>query len=472
VFRGRNFVKPRTVAGLSLGPGGEFQLLAGYSSFKVYDAASTNWVTKPNRMGQAPLMAPAGWGSAACTYTWCMSVFKNDLYIGTLDLSTSGVEATFRSETAKADTRWGADLIMIPSSRATRYYEVSHNGLGNPVNYGFRTMVATDDALYIGTANPYNLLADRSDGLPDGGWELLALTHAKPVPFDLDGDFVSDPAWDSLSDGSARALMSATATTNDSPGAAYHRSAWADYDGDGRTDPGWFNPTTGKWRAALSSAGSPSNTILATTARLPRNVTPVPADFDGDGCADPAVFNPVGLQIVWLNSKSGAMQAFSSGTSDRNALPAVADYDGDGKADPAWYVASSGTWLMQCSRDGKLTRRTLPLRGVPAPADYDGDAKADLALHLPLSGEIAVLSYSSGQPAFTTSENLGSVWLPMAGDYDGDGRADFVWYNPGEMRLHILFANGAREDFDVPEAGSALVRPAATPAATLYLNLL
>jgi hypothetical protein len=360
---------------------------------------------------------------------------------------------------------------MIPSSRATTYYPVSRNGLGNPVNYGLRTMVATDKTLYIGTANPYNLLANQSDGLPDGGWELLALTRAKPVPFDIDGDFISDPAWVSPADGSARALMSATATTNDYPGAAYNRSAWADYDGDGRTDPGWFNPTTGKWRAALSSGGSPSNTIVATTARLPRNVIPVPADFDGDGCADPAVFHPVGLQIVWLNSKTGALQTFSSGTDDRGALPAVADYDGDGKDDPAWYVAANGVWRIQSSRDGKLTRHTLPLRGVPVPADYDGDGKTDLALHLPLTGEIAVLSYSSGLPAFTTSENLGAAWLPMAGDYDGDGLADFAWYNPDLMRLHILRADGTHEDFDVPEAGSALARPPAAPAAALYLNL-
>jgi hypothetical protein len=472
VFRGRNFVKPKMISGVPLKPGGEFQLLSGYGSFKVYDAATTNWVVKPNRMGQEPLMAPAGWGRTSCTYTWCMSVFQNDLYIGTLDLNISGTESKFRAEVAKTDTPWGAELIMIPSSRATTYVPVSRNGLGNPVNYGFRTMVATPEALYIGTANPYNLLADQADGLPDGGWELLALTHARPVPFDLDGDFVSDPGWDYLFDGSAMALVSATAATNEYPGAAYSRSAWADYDGDGRTDPAWFTPTTGKWRAALSSAGSPSNTIVATTLRLPANVIPVPADFDGDGCADPAVFNPSGLQIAWLNRKTGAMVARMPGTRVRGTLPAVADYDGDGVADPAWYVASEGVWIIQGSRDGSLIRQTLPLRGVPMPADYDGDGRVDLALHLPLTGEFAVLNYSSGRPAFTTSENLGPSWLPMAGDYDGDGQADFAWYNTSAMQLHILFGNGTRDNMAVPEIGATLVRPGATPAAALYLNLL
>ncbi len=473
VFRGRKFFKPLTIAGIPTKPGGEFQLLAGYNSFKVFNTASNVWETKPNRMGQTARMAPAGWGRASCTYTWCMSVYQNDLYIGSLDLSSSGTESVFRTEVAKTDTAWGAELIMIPSSRATTYYPVSRNGLGNPVNYGLRTMVATDKALYIGTANPYNLLANQSDGLPDGGWELLALTRVNPAPFDLDGDAVSDPAWDNLLDGSALALMSATATTNVYPGAALSLSAWADYDGDGRTDPGWLNQTTGEWLAALSAGGATSNTLVATTAGVPVGAVPVPADFDGDGCADPAVFYPGGQQIVWLNGKTGVLQKRTPGSRIRGALPAVADYDGDGKADPAWYVPAGGTWIIQNSRTGRrTTHRTFPLRGMPLPADYDGDGKADLALHLPLTGEIAVLNYSSGLRAFTTDESLGPAWQPMTGDYDGDELADFAWYNPTSTRLHILFGDGNRDDWSVPEVGPGSARPAAAPAASLYLNLL
>ena len=42
---------------------------------------------------------------------------------------------------------------------------VSRTGVGNAANYGIRTMVAEPDRLYLGTANPMNLL-------PEGGWEL------------------------------------------------------------------------------------------------------------------------------------------------------------------------------------------------------------------------------------------------------------------------------------------------------------
>jgi hypothetical protein len=32
-----------------------------------------------------------------------------------------------------------------------------------------------DEALYLGMANPMNLLTDEGDELPEGGWELLRL---------------------------------------------------------------------------------------------------------------------------------------------------------------------------------------------------------------------------------------------------------------------------------------------------------
>ena len=35
----------------------------------------------------------------------------------------------------------------------------------------------SDDALYLGMANPMNLLTDPNDDLPEGGWELLKLSQ-------------------------------------------------------------------------------------------------------------------------------------------------------------------------------------------------------------------------------------------------------------------------------------------------------
>jgi hypothetical protein len=33
-----------------------------------------------------------------------------------------------------------------------------------------------DDNLYLGMANPMNLLTDPDDSVPEGGWELLSLS--------------------------------------------------------------------------------------------------------------------------------------------------------------------------------------------------------------------------------------------------------------------------------------------------------
>ena len=68
----------------------------------------------------------------------------------------------------------GADLYHFPSAGSAALAE-SLNGVGNPSTYGVRTMIA-DDALYLGMANPMNLLTDPLDDKPEGGWELLRLT--------------------------------------------------------------------------------------------------------------------------------------------------------------------------------------------------------------------------------------------------------------------------------------------------------
>jgi hypothetical protein len=70
---------------------------------------------------------------------------------------------------------YGADLYRIDSAGSAAQ-SVSLNGMGNPMNYGIRTMVHDSSALYIGTANPMNLN-------PEGGWELIKLIDAhRPKP--------------------------------------------------------------------------------------------------------------------------------------------------------------------------------------------------------------------------------------------------------------------------------------------------
>jgi hypothetical protein len=55
----------------------------------------------------------------------------------------------------------------------------SKNGVGNHTSYGIRTMISSGRELHLGTANPISLLTDRSDKLPEGGWELGRLVKRR-----------------------------------------------------------------------------------------------------------------------------------------------------------------------------------------------------------------------------------------------------------------------------------------------------
>ncbi len=476
LFRMRAFVKPRMLAGIPVAPGGECQLLYGYHTVPVWNPLVGAWITPTNVMKQVPLMGPAGLGSAS-TYVWSMACYRNSLYLGTLGTligqkgMSIGTEAEFLAATANPLSKGGAALLMLPSSRAGAFVPISESGLGNPCNYGVRTLVPTDDALFVGTANAYNLMGNPNDTLPDGGWELLKLTHQPSPAMDVDGDYIADPAW-SLRNGDALALGSAGPTTNLYAGVASSRTAWADYDGDGRTDPGWFTPATRRWRARLSTHGG-ALIDLATTPAIRSPAIPVPADFDGDGEADLAWCDLANGAITWQSLAAGAGARVTVKRGGKGGVPAVADYDGDGRADPAWYDQASGEWFIRFSATGMAgIERRAAIRGTPVPADYDGDGRADLAVCDATTGVIQVLDYSGGDAPFATPEAPGGAWLPLCGDYDGDGRADFAWYLPGSFTLRIRFADGSTGEWLVPEVGDAAATPVADAAARDYRELL
>jgi hypothetical protein len=70
----------------------------------------------------------------------------------------------------------GADLLRFEDIDEPAIAE-SEDGLGNYSNYGIRTMLPAD-ALYLGTANPMNLMTDLEDDKPEGGWELIKLFNS------------------------------------------------------------------------------------------------------------------------------------------------------------------------------------------------------------------------------------------------------------------------------------------------------
>ncbi len=138
------------------------------------------WKIVPNNMGQAPKFGLAGFGNFFNTYTWWMEVYKDQLFVGTFDFSyvvAAGVEGVLNIDfpealTEVAEKFYGADLWRFCSNRLPAI-PVSLNGVDNYTNYGIRTMVSTEDTLYLGTANAMNLLTDPSK--PRGGWELIKL---------------------------------------------------------------------------------------------------------------------------------------------------------------------------------------------------------------------------------------------------------------------------------------------------------
>lgn len=172
IFRGRNFGSiSRSV-----------ELLYGESFLPVYLPASTPgepgvWLNLPNRMGLlfgAPRFGASGFGNPYNNYTWTMSVFNGQLFVGTMDWSylIAQVQEAWPGLDLGSfpEGQHGADLFRFVSSKYAAVAE-SLNGVGNFANYGIRTVVS-DDALYLGMANPMNLLTDPMLG----GWELLRLT--------------------------------------------------------------------------------------------------------------------------------------------------------------------------------------------------------------------------------------------------------------------------------------------------------
>ena len=159
----------------------ELELLYGQQQLPTYQNGL--WLLMPNGMNAEPLWGPSGLGNFYNNYTWTMDMFRGQLFVGTMDWSyllDDGLPLLLQFLGLPPDTQLplpvgdhGADLYRFPFASSPARAE-SVNGVGNPTNYGIRTMLSAD-ALYLGMANPMNLLTDPTDDKPEGGWELLRL---------------------------------------------------------------------------------------------------------------------------------------------------------------------------------------------------------------------------------------------------------------------------------------------------------
>jgi len=195
VFRGKNFA-----------PGKQVDLLYGMYYLPKYTpddlsnpTAGGSWELVTNGMGAMPLYGPSGFGNFFNTYTWSMAVHQNELFVGTFDWSyllsdlliflgqTMGLPMPDQSVIDAILTpmtySFGADLFRFTSNDLPAFPE-DVSGVGNYYNYGIRNMISDGD-LYLGTANPMNLMTDLADSKPEGGWELLKLSGQPTDPDDI-----------------------------------------------------------------------------------------------------------------------------------------------------------------------------------------------------------------------------------------------------------------------------------------------
>lgn len=172
LFRARNFDNGRADA----------EMLYGEAALPAFNPETNAWQPVPT--GYLPRYGAAGFGNSYNNYIWKMSVAGGKLYIGTMDWSylRKDLPAELGDPVQEAlgpidPAAFGGDLWAFtgPDGPAT---PVSTTGLGNYLNYGVRTMVADGPNLYLGMANPMNLRTDKTDDVPEGGWELRQLPVA------------------------------------------------------------------------------------------------------------------------------------------------------------------------------------------------------------------------------------------------------------------------------------------------------
>lgn len=198
IFRGKHFADNKKV-----------DVLYGLRYLPVYDAGLRRYTIFPDDMHQNNMTNPIprfglpGFGNFFNVYTWSMQSYERQLYVGTFDWSyllAQGVlgivwDMSFSPPLPPEQAAilsgiyglldqvhfpwyvWGADLYRF-KNRNVRAEPEDVAGIGNFTNYGIRNMFVEDGGMYLGMANPMNLLTkpspnDPNDVMPEGGWELI-----------------------------------------------------------------------------------------------------------------------------------------------------------------------------------------------------------------------------------------------------------------------------------------------------------
>jgi hypothetical protein len=159
------------------------ELLYGEEKLNRYIPKQKKFVEVPNNMQEKPLWGHTGFDNWFNQYAWSMKVYKNQLYIGTMDWSylEKFLNPQYFSylESIGKEYEFGGDLWRIPAGTTTGAVAEDLTGQGNNANCGIRTMLSDSQKLYLGTANPMNLMMNKENNKHLGGWELIEMKSKK-----------------------------------------------------------------------------------------------------------------------------------------------------------------------------------------------------------------------------------------------------------------------------------------------------
>ncbi len=132
----------------------KFRILANLSGFFFLawaGFAQNSPAIKTQTLAEVRQINQDGFGGQANKYAFSMAVYKDALYVGTLNLKTFPDMIHFATITSTEGDSQGAQIWKYTPGQGWK--QVVKAGLGNPHNYGVRNLKVIDGCLYGVTAN-------------------------------------------------------------------------------------------------------------------------------------------------------------------------------------------------------------------------------------------------------------------------------------------------------------------------------
>jgi hypothetical protein len=290
---------------------------------------SSTWSLTDTLLG-TPLYGPSGFDNMFNNYTWSMAEYDGQLFVGTMDWSylledmldslTTIITLPVDIEINLPDAVVGADLYRFyDNSEPAEVVDVS--GVGNYSSYGIRNMISRAEGLYLGMANPMNLLTDLSDDKPEGGWELIRITrNLVPLTVNLGGN-----GSGSVASGPAGIDCGATCTADFDLGNTIILTPTA---APGSTFAGWSGACSGLDTCEVELLGD-----TTVTANFALESHPLTVVLTGDG-SGLVTSTPAGLSCS---------QASCSANYEINTVVSLNAIAFSGSSFNGWSGACSGT---------------------------------------------------------------------------------------------------------------------------------